>query len=62
VVEAHDEVRPLEFLEQVVHLALGVDAVAAACRRIGHAEAHPHVTDLVPAADLVGRLLGFEVE
>ena len=62
MVEADDEVGAAEFLDEVVDLRFPVDAVAAADGAEGDPETEAHVTDLVPAADLLGGLLGFEVE
>ena len=61
-VEPDDEVGAQELLHEVVHALLAEDLVFAETRAVGHAEAHAHVALFVPAADVVGGALGFEVK
>ncbi len=62
VVEANDEVGALELLDEVVDRFLVVDAVIAALRAVGDADAEAHAADMIPPADLVGGPLGFDIE
>src|SRR6266496_3361121 len=62
IVKPDYQVGALQLGDEVVHLAFAIDSVVAPCRAVGHADAHPHPADLVPAADFLGRLLRFQIE
>jgi len=61
-VEADHEIGAAQFFDERVHVAFAIDFIFAASGAVGHADAHPHVADIVPAADFISRLLRFEIE
>src|SRR5678815_3072138 len=50
------------FFNQRIYLVLPVNAILAPGRAVGDADAHAHGADVVPATDLFGRFLRFEIE
>src|SRR5215472_10242458 len=62
MIEAHDEVGTLKLLDQIEHLLFVVDPIIASSAAVSHSDAHPHVANLVPAADFLGGFLCFEVK
>jgi len=62
VVESDDQIGPLQLADELVHLFLAIDPVFAVGGVVGDSHAQAHAADLVPAADLVGRPLGFQIK
>ena len=62
VIEAHHQIRPHQLLDEIIDLFFLIDAVITTGRAVSHADAHPHIADIVPAADLIGGFLRFQVK
>lgn len=62
IIEAHHQVRALQFPDKIVHLRFTVDFVFTARRAERHAHAHAHLGNVAPAAHLVGGFLRLKIE
>src|SRR6185369_8966043 len=62
IVETNDEIGALQLSEQIVHLLLTIDPVLPTDAAVGNTDAHPHLANLVPPADLISGLLRFQIE
>ena len=62
MVVANHEVGTPELIDQRLDVALSKDSLFAGSCAVGHAYRHAHVTFLVPAADVPGGALRFEVK
>ena len=62
VVEADDEIGTGKGGDKAVHFGLGEDFVFAGAGAVDDADGHAHLVFVVPAADVAGAALGFEVE
>ena len=62
MVEAHDEVRPLEALHKMLGPVLAENLVAIVSRAVSHAKGHSHFVLFIPASDVIGCPLGLKVE
>ena len=61
-VEADDEVGVAEFADELFGFLFGVDVVGVVEGVVGGGDGEFHFVDVVPASDVVGAVLGFEVE
>jgi hypothetical protein len=62
IVKTDHEIGPKQFGDELVDLFFAVDFVIAASSAVGHADAHAHVADVIPAAYFVGGLLRFQIK
>jgi hypothetical protein len=62
IVESNHQIGPLYIGQQIIDLLFPVDSVFLAGGAVSHADAHPHLADFVPAADVLGGFLRFQIE
>ena len=62
VVETDDQIRALQFAQEIVHLFFAIDAIIAPSQTVSDAHTHAHGADVIPSAHLIGGLLRFQVE
>jgi hypothetical protein len=62
MIEAHHKVRALEPAHELLRAVLAEYLVAMVLGAIGHAQRHSHFMLFSPAADIICRALGFEIE
>ncbi len=61
-IETDDEIGALEFADEGIDVLLLVDLVTLTGGAVGHAHTHLQVPHMIPSADFIGGLLGFEIE
>lgn len=62
IVETDDQIRALQFRDQIADGFFVENFVFAARRAVSHADAHAHFGNVVPAADFISGFLRFQIE
>src|SRR6266850_6199069 len=62
MIEANDQVGPLQILDELINLLLRVNRVSVGHGAVNHTDAHAHVADFVPSSHVFSRSLRLQIK